>query len=605
MDRGRRLGLWTPQPLKSVVSGDPRREVSVNGGALVAEVLKAHGVPFVFTLCGGHISPILVGAKERGIRVVDVRHEVNAVFAADAVARLTGVPGVAAVTAGPGVTNTLTAVKNAQLAQSPLVLLGGATATMLRGRGSLQDIDQMALIAPHVKWSARPNRLSEVVPALERAFQVAQSGVPGPVFVELAVDLLYDESIVREWYSAKTDKPDMNLGERLQAAYIRWHLRRLFGPGGGEPQTNPMLPAAPTPGEREIGKAAAMLAAAERPVMILGSQTMLHPDEGSALVAAVERLGIPVYLSGMARGLLGKDHPLQCRHKRRVALRESDLTILCGVPCDFRLDYGAHVSRTRVIAVNRCAKDLRKNRRPDLGVLGDAHLFLMGLADAVGQRPGTDRASWMDTLRARDEERNAEIRAMADEPVEYLNPLHLCGAIDRHLSPKSILVGDGGDFVATASYVVSPRGPYSWLDPGVFGTLGVGAGFALGAKLVHPEADVWLLYGDGAAGFSLMEVDTFARHGLPVIAVVGNDAGWTQIARDQVVILGDDVATGLAPMDYHGVGEACGGRGLLVDSPEEVEGTLANAVTLSRDGAPVVVNARIGATDFRKGSLSM
>jgi len=177
--------------------------VVVDGGGLVAEVLKAHGVPFVFTLCGGHISPILVGAKARGIRIIDVRHEMNAVFAADAVARLTGVPGVAAVTAGPGVTNTLTAVKNAQLAQSPLVLLGGATATMLRGRGSLQDIDQMTLIAPHVKWAARPNRLKEVVPVLERAFKIAQEGVPGPVFVELAVDLLYEEATVRDWYRAR------------------------------------------------------------------------------------------------------------------------------------------------------------------------------------------------------------------------------------------------------------------------------------------------------------------------------------------------------------------------------------------------------------------
>ncbi len=200
----------------------------MEGGQAVAAVLQAQGVQLVFTLVGGHISPLLVESKRRGIRVVDVRHEVNTVFAADAVARLTGVPGVAAVTAGPGVTNTITAVKNAQLAQSPVVLLGGATATVLRGRGSLQDIDQMSLFAPHVKWMARPNTVREIIPALTRAFEMAQEGVPGPVFVELAVDLLYPEAIVREWYRKQTDGPAKSLGDRALKWYLRHHLDQQF-----------------------------------------------------------------------------------------------------------------------------------------------------------------------------------------------------------------------------------------------------------------------------------------------------------------------------------------------------------------------------------------
>jgi acetolactate synthase-like protein len=576
----------------------------MDGGTRIAEVLKAHGVPFIFTLVGGHISPILVASKKLGIRIIDTRHEVNAVFAADAVGRLTGTPGVAVVTAGPGVTNALTAIKNAQLAQSPLVLIGGATATLLRGRGSLQDIDQMALIEPHVKWTGRPNKLKEVVPTLEKAFRIANRGVPGPVFVELAVDLLYEESVVRSWYHKKTDKEDKTIGEHVQSAYIKFHLNQLFS-GTESPQI--ALPQQKTPTKAisfMVKRASRLIRDAKRPLMVLGSQTMLHPDRADELVRAIERIGVPVYLSGMARGLLGKDHPLQMRHKRRIALRESDVVILCGVPCDFRLDYGSHVSRAKVIGVNLSPEDLNKNRRPELGVLADPHTFLSQVALASPPQ-APDRSRWFQTLEERNTLRETEIAAMTEDAVHPINPLALCKTIDSHLAQQSILVGDGGDFVATAAYTISPRGPYSWLDPGVFGTLGVGAGFALGAKLVNPEADVWLLYGDGAAGFSMLEFDTFARHNIPVIAVVGNDAGWTQILRDQEVILKDDVACKLTHMDYHVVAEGCGAKGILIKTPDEMEAGLKQALELSRSGVPVCVNALLGRSDFRKGSISI
>lgn len=576
----------------------------MNGGARVAEVLKAHGVPFVFTLVGGHISPILVESKKRGIRVVDVRHEVNAVFAADAVGRLTGVPGVAAVTAGPGVTNAVTAVKNAQLAQSPLVLIGGATATILRGRGSLQDIDQVALMKPHVKWLGRPNLLRDVVPTIERAMWEAKSGVPGPVFVELAVDLLYDESTVREWYGAKTDKPDPTVFERAQAAYINAHLRWTFQRSGSPRFAAPRAADVDTVSAREIKRAAAALAGAERPIMVLGSQVMLRPDRVQELVSAVERIGVPVYLSGMARGLLGQGHPLQRRHKRRNALKRADVVVLAGVPNDFRLDYGSHVSRAKVIGINLSGHDLTANRTPEIGLLADPHATLVAMAEHMPTPPA--REAWIAELDEREQVRNDEIAAMGeDAPSEYLNPVQFCRAMNDKLADDSMLVGDGGDFVATASYTMSPRRPLSWLDPGVFGTLGVGAGFALGAKLVRPESDVWLLWGDGAAGFSLMEMDTFARHDVPVISVVGNDAGWTQILRDQEPMLGDDVACRLTHMDYHTVADGCGGKGFLVSEPGNVQAVLDEAITTSRAGTPVLVNALLGRSDFRKGSISM
>ena len=360
----------------------------MNGGARVAEVLKAHGVPFVFTLVGGHISPVLVEARKRGIRVIDVRHEVNAVFAADAVGRLTGVPGVAVVTAGPGVSNAITAIKNAQLAQSPLVLIGGATATILRGRGSLQDIDQTSLMEPHVKWMARPNRLRDVVPAIERAMIEAQSGVPGPVFVELAVDLLYDEATVREWYG-KSGKADPSLMDRLQGAYISGHLAWTFQRSNNPRFRAPQAISPPTAPRREIRRAANLLGRAKRPLMVLGSQVMLRPDRVEELVAAVERIGVPVYLSGMARGLLGRGHPLQRRHKRRNALKEADVVVLAGVPNDFRLDYGSHVSPGPRSSASTCPRnDLKLNRtgRPRSSLLADPHRDL-GCAGARSFRP--------------------------------------------------------------------------------------------------------------------------------------------------------------------------------------------------------------------------
>ena len=577
----------------------------MSGGDLVADVLQSRGVEHVFTLCGGHISPILVSSKARGIRIIDVRDEASAAFAADAVSRLTGVPGVAAVTAGPGVTNTITAVKNAQMAQSPLVLLGGATGTILKGRGSLQDIDQLALVEPHVKWMAAVERVRELVPAIEEAIDEARLGVPGPVFVECPVDLLYEEELVRRIYGVGEDaRPPRDLKEKTLRFYLERHLRGLFR-GKDRTSISELRDVAPiAPSKGKVKGVASDLAKAERPVALIGSQAMLHPAEVDELAAAVDRLGIPVYLSGMARGLLGATHPRLLRHKRRLALKDADLVLLAGVPCDFRLDYGRHIGRARLVSVNLSDHDLIKNRRPNRGVTADPGIFLRLLAEQMSDA-GERWTEWIASLRKRDEAREREIDEQAAVETDFINPLFLCREIDKALDDDSILVADGGDFVATASYTVKPRGPLRWLDPGVFGTLGVGGGFAIGAKAVRPDSEVWLLWGDGSAAYSLAEFDTFARHGLPVIAVVGNDAGWTQIAREQVEILGDDCAVTLNHSDYHVVAEGYGGKGLKVERPEDVPGVLREAKEIARGGTPVLVNALIGKTDFRKGSISM
>ena len=579
----------------------------MHGGERIADVLKAQGVEFLFTLCGGHISPILVAAKARGIRIIDTRHEVTAVFAADAVARLTGRPGVAAVTAGPGVTNTITAVKNAQIAQSPVVLLGGAAPTALTGRGALQDIDQMALFRPHVKWAKAVRRVKDLVPAVERAFAEALRGTPGPVFVECPVDLLYEELLVRDLYGAKGDgksRGGKTLADKAVQFYLDWHVNRLFA-GADTPHTSAEIEIAPlAPDLAKVARVGQKLAQAERPLLLVGSQALLDAPNAAALAKAVERLGVPVYLSGMARGLLGQSHELQMRHQRRNALREADLVILAGVVCDFRLDYGRHIRRgATLVAANRSRADLTKNRRPDIGLLADAGHFLRELAIKA---PDAGRWSdWRAQLRRRDQAREVEIVEQSLQPTDKVNPLHLCREIEGKLGRETILVADGGDFVGTASYIISPRGPLTWLDPGAFGTLGVGAGFALGAKLCHPNAEVWILYGDGSVGYSLSEYDTFVRHGIPVIGVVGNDAGWTQIAREQVEMLGDDVGTVLAHTDYHRVAEGFGAVGFRLDDPELAEEVLAQAQAAAAGGKSVLVNAILGKTGFRKGSISI
>lgn len=570
----------------------------MSGGARVAGILRERGLRFLFTLCGGHISPILVECARQGLRVVDTRSEASAVFAADACARLTGLPGVAAVTAGPGVANTVTAVQNARMAGTPLVILGGATATLLQGRGALQDIDQVGLMRPLVKWLAASRRVRDLAEAVREALHRAEEDPPGPVFVECPVDLLYDEAVVRDWYRQGAGR------NPLVRFVLARHLRRLFaGAGRALPPLPPGVPAGEAP-RRLLERLASALAKAARPVLVVG-QALARPGEAAEVAAAIRGLGLPTFLSGAARGLLGRDDPLQFRHRRKGALREADLVLLAGVPQDFRLGYGRHVNpRAFLAAVNRSREQLLLNRRPTLGHVGDPATFLRDLAGLVAHLPAR-REAWFARLRREEEEREAEIDREAALPTEFVNPVRLCREIERALPENALLVVDGGDFVATASYVVRPRGPLGWLDPGPFGTLGVGGGFAAAAALCRPGDEVWLLYGDGSAGYSLAEFDTFARHGLPVIAVIGNDGSWAQIARDQEEVLGDPVGTVLRRSDYHRVAEGYGGVGLLLERPEDTVEVLARARQEARSGRPVLVNARIGRTGFRKGSISL
>lgn len=576
---------------------------TVNGGRNVARALHSLGVRCVYTLCGGHISPILVAARALGIRIVDVRDEASAVYAADATARLTGLPGVAMVTAGPGVSNTLTALKNAQLAQSPLLLIGGAAPTALQGRGALQDIEQQPMVAPHVKACWRIRRVADLAPAIGAAMACARSGVPGPVFVECPVDLLYDETTIRGWYGEAHARGN-SIPERLQRWYLKRHVARLFAGSTVAPPLQPLPAKVPLASDSSLARAAAALKSSQRPLLLIGSQALAVPESARQIAAAIDLLGIPAYLSGMARGLLGRAHPRQLLHQRRQALREADCVVLAGVPCDFRLDYGRHIRRNAtLVAANRSAREARLNRRPDVAAIGDAGDFLQRLAGHLGGT--TARPDWLATLKARDAGREEAIALEAAQAGEFVNPVALLREVERCAGDNTIFVADGGDFVATAAYTLRPRAPLGWIDPGVFGTLGVGGGYAIGAACSRPGAEIWLLWGDGACGFSIAEFDTLARHGLPVIAVVGNDASWSQIAREQVKMLGDDVGTVLARTAYQKVAEGLGAVGLLIRNNGEIADVLAQARAIAASGRPVLVNAWLDRSAFREGSISM
>lgn len=582
-----------------------------HGGRIVAERIRAAGIHHIFTLCGGHVSPILVQARQAGIHVVDVRHEASAVFAADAMARLTGRPGVAVVTAGPGVTNTITAVKNARMAQSPVLVIGGAAPTLLKNRGSLQDIDQHSLMKSLVKWQACVATLAQLDDAMDYGLKLAAGGVPGPVFIEAPIDLLYPRDIVHNLFTVQTGVDGMKglagmmargamkayLAHQAHQPALRWHLdagslRRAI--------------AARSAGDR-LEEVIQRLESSHRPALVLGSQVLANRtrEQAHRIADAVRTLGLPTWTGGMARGLFGRQSELLFRHQRSAALKEADLVIICGFPFDFRLKYGRGFARNAaIVSANLSVEDLTLNRKPTVAVLGHPGDFLCDLTSQAPS-PQDTRSEWFARLRRREAERETEIDRLAALEGEGVNPLRFFREMDGVLREDDILVVDGGDFVATSAYTLTPRGPLAWLDPGVYGTLGVGGGFTLGAAMACPESRVWLIYGDGSSAFSLAEFDTFVRMGIAPIAVIGCDARWSQIAREQETMLGSDAGTCLRMTDYQIVAQGYGGHGIRVTDNEGIVPALKEAQAVAERGTPVCINLQLARSDFRKGSISM
>ncbi len=568
-------------------------------GLDIGSFFKQKNIPSVFTLCGGHISPILVGCEKENINIIQVRDEVSAVFAADAVSRLTDSVGVAIVTAGPGVTNTITAIKNAQMAQSPVLLIGGAAATLLKGRGSLQDIDQISLLKTYVKSAVSVKKTRDVIPTLANALNTATSGVPGPVFVELPIDLLYPEEDIRKEFINQL--PKSGYFGKIAHWYVERHLNDLFSSKKSSIKVKPVKEFKLD--QRKIDKAALAIVKAKKPVFLLGNQVTQNKEFLPMCLKSIDKLSVPTFTSGMARGCFGSSDKYFFRHNRKHALKNADVVVTLGIPLDFRLGYGFSINKdATLIAVNKSKEDLNKNRKPDIGIHADPSRIMHEIGKIINPPSCKE---WIIELTGLEEKRETEILQFSKNESDFVNPVHLCKTIDKFIDEESILVADGGDFVGTASYTIRPRSALGWLDPGPFGTLGVGGGFAIGAKSSFPKKEVWVFYGDGASAYSLAEFDTLCRHKLPVIAIIGNDASWQQIAREQKQMLGSNIGTELAFNAYEKVVEGYGGKGYYVENHDTLDETLKRAKEDAKLGYPVLVNIKISKSDFRKGSISV
>jgi acetolactate synthase-1/2/3 large subunit len=542
----------------------------VHGGRLVAQALKRHGTSHLFTLCGGHIQAIYDGCIDEGIRVVDVRHEQTAGHAADGWARVTGKPGVCAVTAGPGVTDVVTAIANAQRAGIPLVCIGGAGPKALCDMGSLQDMDHLSLMRSITKWSVQVPETRRIVEYIDAAMRIAQANVPGPVFLEMPLDLLMS-----------------------------------FGDDAELPQTAPFAePPRPAGDPQAIARAAALLEKAERPVFLVGTQIRWSQKMRTIVRRAADAYEVPFYLNGMARGALPADHPCLLSRSRRAALAQADVVFVFGTPFDFRVDYGRAPTwnpQAKIVQVDLDGAELGRNRAVEVGIDGDSGLVLEQLLGALASKRAP---AWLQTIRADETKRQQKMLAEIESSASPPNPLRVCAEIGKRLGKEDIIIGDGGDFVATAAYVLKLEQPQLWMDPGPLGTLGVGPGYAMAAKLARPNANVVLVYGDGSFGLHGLEFEAMARQKIPVVAIVGNDAGWTQIRRGQVEMYGEQraVATGLAYTRYDKVVEAVGGKGFWVEKIEELGPALDAAFAAD---VPACVNVKIAKSDFRKGAISV
>jgi acetolactate synthase-1/2/3 large subunit len=531
--------------------------LSGHAGELAVAVARAHGVETMFTLSGAHVFPLYDGAVKADppLRLLDVRHEQTAAFAAEATGKLTRVPGLAVLTAGPGVTNGVSAIAQAQFAGSPLVVVGGRAPANRWGSGSLQELDQPPIIGPVSKQARTLHRADDVMGGLHDAFTLARSSHRGPVFVDVPMD-------------------------------------ELFGPASGVlPTLGAHRGADPDPDA--LTSIAELLAAAQRPVLVLGTDVWADGAEEAAL-RLVEDTGLPAITNGMGRGVVPGGHPLLVTKARGKALGGSDLVVVVGTPLDFRLGYGAFGGKdggtpARVVHVADSAEQVSRHAELAASASGDLTACLEGLQaalDRVGRRP--DWSAWVADLRdavAAATARDAELLAAEADPI---HPARIYGELVPRLADDAVVIGDGGDFVSFAGKYVEPRRPGGWLDPGPYGCLGAGLGAAIAARLARPSAQVVLLLGDGAAGFSLMDVDTLVRHGLPVVMVMGNNSAWGLEKGPMQMLYGYDVAADLAPRTaYDEVVRALGGAGETVTDPRQIGPALDRAFA---SGVPYLVN---------------
>nr|WP_062337026.1 thiamine pyrophosphate-binding protein [Herbidospora sakaeratensis] len=547
----------------------------ISGGHLVAKALKAEGIDVIFTLCGGHIIDIYDGCVDEGIDVIDVRHEQVAAHAADGYARITGKPGCAVVTAGPGTTDAVTGVANAFRAESPMLLIGGQGALSQHKMGSLQDLPHVDMMTPITKFAATVPSTERVADIVSMAFRECYNGAPGPSFLEIPRDVL-DASVP----VAKARIP--------QAGRYRASTRQV-----GDPEA--------------IERLADLLVHSEKPCVLLGSQVWTTRGTDAA-IDFVRALNVPAYMNGSGRGTLPPGDPHHFQLSRRYAFNEADLIIIVGTPFDFRMGYGKRLSSTaNVVQIDLDYRTVGKNRDIDLGIVGDAGLILAAAAQAASGRVdngAAKRKEWIEELRAVETqafEKRLPRQLSAAAPID---PYRLVHEINEFITEDTIYIGDGGDIVTFSGQVVQPKSPGHWMDPGPLGTLGVGVAFAMAAKYAEPDKEVLCLFGDGAFSLTGWDFETMVRFDLPFIGVIGNNSSMNQIRYGQAAKYGNDrgrVGNTLGDVRYDEFARMLGGYGEEVRDPADIRPALERA---RESGKPALINVWVDPDVYAPGTMN-
>ena len=549
----------------------------ISGGHLVAKALKAEGVDTIFTLCGGHIIDIYDGCIDEGIRIVDVRHEQTAAHAADGYARQTGKLGCVVTTAGPGAMNAVTGIATAFRSESPVLHIGGQSALSQWRMGGLQDLPHVDIMRPITKFASTVMSTERVADMVSMAARECFAGAYGPSYLEIPRDVL-DREI------------DVSRAVLPKAGHYRASTKSI-----GDP--------------RDVERLADILVNAERPAILFGQQVWAARGHEEA-VALLRGLDIPGYFNGAARGLLPPGDPHHFDRTRTMAFGKADVVVIIGTPFDFRMGYGKRISVPTLVQIDQDYRTVGKNRDIDFGIVGDPGAICAAVLQAASGRLKNDkrqkRQDWMRDLTKAEDAALARLMPVFTSDTSPIHPYRVAYEINEFLTDDTIYIGDGGDVVTISAQAVRPRSPGHWMDPGALGSLGVGTGFSMAAKLAHPKKEVLCYYGDGAFGMTAFDMETADRFGAPYIAVIGNNSAMNQIRYGQLAKYGEqrgNVGNKLGDMEFSHFAKIWGGHGEEVRESSQIAPALRRAREfVNTRGKSAIVNIWVDPNEYAPGT---
>ena len=549
----------------------------ISGGRLVAKALKAEGVDTIFTLCGGHIIDIYDGCIDEGIRIVDVRHEQVAAHAADAYARQTGRLGCVVTTAGPGCTNAMTGIATAFRSESPVLHIGGQGALNQHKMGSLQDLPHVEMMAPITKFAAGVRSTERIADMISMAARECFSGAPGPAYLEIPRDTL-DREV------------ELSQAVLPESGHYRGSTRSVGDLA-------------------DIERLADILVAAKRPAILLGTQVWSGRAHEEA-VNLVRQLNVPAYFNGAARGILPPGDTHHFHRTRRDAFNQADVIIIVGTPFDFRMGYGKRLrSEATVVQIDMDYRTVGKNRDVSLGLVGHPGAILHAVLEATTGRKDNGagaREVWLDELRTLEAQKTEKLMPQFLSDKSPISPYRVAWELNEFLTEDTVYICDGGDVVPNSAQAVQPRAPGNWVDPGALGSLGIGTGFAMATKLVHPNKEVLCYYGDGSFGMTAFDMETANRFDAPYIAVIGNNSAMNQIRFGQITKYGEQrggVGNLLGDVPFSKFAEMLGGYGEEVTEAREIAPALQRAREAVRSsGKSAVINVWVDPREYAPGT---